>query len=73
MEDGKLARQKVDVITIQGDVAIIKHTISENMKLVTTILQKPLIGMGIRSFNESLKLIDELQDIEEQSKLANSE
>ena len=73
MEDGKLARQKVDVITIQGDVAIIKHTVSENMKLVTTILQKPLIGMGIRSSNETLKLNDELPEIEEEGELAQSE
>jgi len=73
MENGKLARQKVDVITIQGDMAIIKHTVSENMKLVTTILQKPLIGMGIRSSNETLKLNDELPEIEEEGKLAQSE
>jgi hypothetical protein len=68
-----LARQKVDVITIQGDVAIIKHTVSDNMKLVTTILQKPLIGMGIKSSNETLKLNDELPDIEEENELAQSE
>jgi membrane fusion protein (multidrug efflux system) len=73
MEDGKLAKQKVDVITIQGDVAIIKHTVSENMKLVTTILQRPLIGMGIKSSNETLKLNEELPDIEEENKLSYSE
>jgi len=73
MEDGKLAKKKVDVITIQGDVAIIKHTVSDNMKLVTTILQKPLIGMGIKSSNEALKLNDELPEIEEENELAHSE
>lgn len=73
MEDGKLAKQKVDIITIQGDVAIIKNTVSDNMKLVTTILQKPLIGMGIKSSNETLKLNDELPEIEEEGKLAQSE
>jgi len=70
MEDGKLAKQKVDVITIQGDMAIIKHTVSDDMKLVTTILQKPLIGMEIRSSNETLKLNEEIPDIEEESKLS---
>lgn len=70
MEDGKLAKQKVDVITIQGDMAIIKNTVSEDMKLVTTILQKPLIGMAIRSSNETLKLNEEMPDIEEESKLS---
>ena len=73
MEDGKLAKQKVDVITIQGDVAIIKHTVSEDMKLVKTILQRPLIGMGIKSSNETLKLNEELPDIEEENKLSYSE
>ena len=73
MEDGKLAKQKVDVITIQGDMAIIKHTVSEDMKLVTTILQKPLIGMGIRSSNETLKLNEELPVVEEESKLSYSD
>lgn len=72
MKDGKLAKQKVDVITIQGDMAIIKHTVSDNTKLVTTILQKPLIGMGIKSSNETLKLNDELPEIAE-DKLAQSE
>lgn len=72
MKDGKLAKQKVDVITIQGDMAIIKNTVSDNTKLVTTILQKPLIGMGIKSSNETLKLNDELPEIAE-DKLAQSE
>ncbi len=36
MEEGKLARLKVDVITIQGDVAISKHSVPDNMKLITT-------------------------------------
>jgi len=73
MENGKLAKQKVDVITIQGDIAIIKRTVSEDIKLVTTILQKPLIGMGIRSSNETLRLNEELPNIEEESKLSYSD
>ena len=73
MEDGKLAKQKVDVITIQGDMAIIKHTVYEDMKLVTTILQKPLIGMEIRSSNETLNLKEETPNVEEESKLSYSD
>ena len=73
MEDGKLARQKVDVITIQGDMAIIKHTVSEDMMLVTTILQKPLIGMEIKSSNETLNIKEEIPDVEEESKLSYSD
>jgi membrane fusion protein (multidrug efflux system) len=64
MEEGKLARIKVDVITIQGDVAIIKHSVPDDMKIVTTILQKPLIGMGIKSSNESIELIEEVPGID---------
>jgi multidrug efflux pump subunit AcrA (membrane-fusion protein) len=70
MEDGKLAKQKVDVITIQSDVAIIKHTIDDNIKLVTTILQKPLIGMNIESSNETLELKEELPGINESDQLS---
>ena len=70
MEEGKLARLKVDVITIQGDVAIIKHSVPDNMKIVTTILQKPLIGMSIKSSNESIELIEEVPGIEEETQLS---
>ena len=70
MEDGKLAKQKVDVITIQSDVAIIKHTIDDNIKLVTTILQKPLIGMNIESSNETLELKEELPGINKSDQLS---
>jgi len=59
LEDGKLAKRKVDVIAIQKDVAIISNTIPEDMQIVTTILQRPLIGMGIKSANESLELKEE--------------
>lgn len=60
MEEGKLARRKVEVITIQKDLAIIKNTVPDNMKIVTTILQKPLVGMSIKSANESLELKEEI-------------
>jgi membrane fusion protein, multidrug efflux system len=73
MEEGKLGRQKVDVITIQGDVAIIKNTVSDDMKIVTTILQKPLIGMNIKSANETLELKEEVTDIDEESTLSQAD
>ena len=55
MEEGKLAKEKVDVITIQGSKAIIRNTIPKNTTLVTTILQKPLIGMEILSSNKAVE------------------
>lgn len=73
MEDGKLGKQKVDVITIQGNVAIIKHTVPDNMKIVTTILQRPLIGMNIKSSNETLKLKEEIPDIEDSGQLSQAD
>jgi multidrug efflux pump subunit AcrA (membrane-fusion protein) len=73
MEEGKLARLKVDVITIQGDVAIIKHTVPDDMKIVTTILQKPLIGMNIKSSNESIELIEEVPVVEEETQLSQAD
>jgi multidrug efflux pump subunit AcrA (membrane-fusion protein) len=60
MEDGKLARRKVEVLAMQGNYAIIKKASEKDMKIVTTILQKPLIGMDIKSANESIELKEEL-------------
>lgn len=73
MEDGKLARRKVDVLAIQGDVAIIKNTVPEEMKVVTTILQKPLLGMNIKSVNESVELKEEVPDLDESENLSQAE
>lgn len=72
MEEGKLAKQSVEVVTIQGDVAIIKHTVDDNIKLVTTILQKPLLGMNIESSTETLELKEELPDINKGDQLSQS-
>ena len=46
LEKGKLAKKEVDLITIQGNKAIIKNTLPENTILVTTVLQKPLDWNG---------------------------
>jgi membrane fusion protein (multidrug efflux system) len=51
MDNGSLGRQRVEVVGYQGDVAIIRNTVPEQTVLVTTILQKPLLGMNIRSIN----------------------
>lgn len=59
LEYGKLAKRKVEVVAFQGDVAVIKNTLPDDIQIVTTILQKPLIGMQIKSANESLELKEE--------------
>lgn len=73
MEDGKLARRKVEVIAIQGDVAIIKNTVRGDMKIITTILQKPLIGMDIKSANESIELKEEVPTVDGEHQLSQTE
>jgi len=52
IKNGKLGRENVDVLTYQQDHAIISRSIPENSELVTTILQKPLVGMRISSIND---------------------
>jgi len=73
MEDGKLARREVEVVAIQGDVAIIKNTVPDETKIITTILQKPLIGMNIKSVNESIELKEEVPEVEEEHQLSQTD
>jgi multidrug efflux pump subunit AcrA (membrane-fusion protein) len=66
MKDGVLDQVAVDVVAHQGDVAVIENTIPERTVLVTTILQKPLVGMDIRSINmPDLNVDNELAETEE--------
>ena len=73
MEESKLARRKVDVLALQGNYAIIKKANEDDMKIVTTILQKPLIGMDIKSNNESIKLKEELPDDDKSKQLSQTD
>lgn len=61
--DGKLGRETVNVIAYQGQSAVIKKTIPENTRLVTTILQKPLVGMSVQTAEElaTAKLLEEMK------------
>lgn len=66
MDGGVLGRQPVEVVGYQGDVAIIRNTVPEQTVLVTTILQKPLLGMNIRSINmPDLNVEGELAETDE--------
>jgi multidrug efflux pump subunit AcrA (membrane-fusion protein) len=51
MTDGTLGRQQLDIVAFQGDIAIVRNSMLEATAIVTTILQKPLVGMDIRSIN----------------------
>ncbi|KAA3598383.1 MAG: HlyD family efflux transporter periplasmic adaptor subunit [Calditrichaeota bacterium] len=52
MVEGKLAREKVNVISFYKDFAILDNSLPRESKIIKTILQKPLIGMQIKDINE---------------------
>ena len=62
IEEGKLAREKIEVLTFQKDNAIVSKSIPSESKLITTILQKPLIGMKIDSINDPELVEEEVAD-----------
>jgi multidrug efflux pump subunit AcrA (membrane-fusion protein) len=51
MRDGSLDRQHFEVVAYQGDLALVRNTVPDEAVIVTTVLQRPLIGMSIRSIN----------------------
>jgi multidrug efflux pump subunit AcrA (membrane-fusion protein) len=62
MEDGTLGRQELELVGYQSDLAIVRNSVPDETVIVTTILQKPLIGMGIRSTN--------MPELQEETELA---
>jgi multidrug efflux pump subunit AcrA (membrane-fusion protein) len=64
MENHKLSKKLVDVAAMQNDIALIRRSLPENTKLVTTILQKPLVGMNIQTLDEPY-IPDEITEEEE--------
>lgn len=57
IDNGKLSKEKVNIIEIQQDNAIVSYDKAESLEIVTTILQKPLIGMAIQSINNIDKIV----------------
>jgi RND family efflux transporter MFP subunit len=71
MKDGTLGRQQLEVVAYQGDLAIVRNSFADETAIVTTILQKPLVGMDIRSINmPELNPESELAEDEAESGLA---
>jgi membrane fusion protein, multidrug efflux system len=66
IDDGKLNKAKIELVTIQGNTAIIKNTLQENTQIVTSILQKPLLGMRIKSTSD-VEVADGKSDEEQKS------
>lgn len=59
-EQSKLGRITVDIVSIQRDVVLIRRSLPDNIRIVTTILQKPLIGMSIQDV--SVKMVNTTED-----------
>lgn len=58
-EEGILGRQEISVRAVAGDSLYIDNTLPEGTEVITTILQKPLLGMKLSSVNEKVVLSDE--------------
>jgi multidrug efflux pump subunit AcrA (membrane-fusion protein) len=50
-DSSKLGRTKVNVLSVQGDTVLIEKTLPDSTKIITSILQKPLVGMKIEDVN----------------------
>jgi RND family efflux transporter MFP subunit len=50
-DSSKLGRARVNIISVQGDVVLVEKSLSDSTRIVTSILQKPLVGMPIEDVN----------------------
>lgn len=55
IQDGKLSREKMNVVEFQKERVIVAEQSEKELEIVTTILQKPLIGMPVKSLNHISK------------------
>ncbi len=46
-KNNKLASEPVEILVIQNDMAIVANNFPDNTEIITTILQKPLLGMQL--------------------------
>ena len=54
-DSSRLGRVTVNVLAIQGDQLLIERILPDSTKLITSILQKPLVGMKIEDVNDPAK------------------
>jgi multidrug efflux pump subunit AcrA (membrane-fusion protein) len=50
-DSSKLGRIRVNIVSVQGDMVVVDKLQGDSIKIVTSILQKPLIGMLIEDVN----------------------
>ena len=51
LNDGRLGIEKLNIVAVQRDKLIVSNDFNKDIQIVTTILQKPLIGMPIKSID----------------------
>jgi multidrug efflux pump subunit AcrA (membrane-fusion protein) len=56
IDEGKLARKKIDIVEVQKDKIIIANNFEKELEIVTTLIQKPLVGMQIKSLNHVVEI-----------------
>ncbi|MCK5591175.1 MAG: hypothetical protein KAI72_04395, partial [Candidatus Pacebacteria bacterium] len=53
-DSSRLGRARVNVVSMQGDLALIEKSLSDSIKIITSILQKPLLGMPIEDMSNAI-------------------
>lgn len=56
IENGRLAKEKLEVLEVQKEKVIVANKSNNDLEIVTTILQKPLLGMQIQSLDHVTEL-----------------
>lgn len=56
-DSNKLGRARVNVVSVQGDLILIEKSLRDSLRIVTSILQKPLLGMSVEDVN-TVNVID---------------
>ncbi|MFC1760374.1 efflux RND transporter periplasmic adaptor subunit [Candidatus Neomarinimicrobiota bacterium] len=57
-DSSKLGRARVNIISVQGDMVLVEKSLSDSTRIVTSILQKPLVGMPIEDVN-TINVVDD--------------
>lgn len=57
-DSSKLGRTRVNIVSVQGDLVLIEKSLRDSLRIVTSILQKPLLGMPIEDVNNIIVVND---------------
>lgn len=63
-KNNKLGIYPVEIVLVQKDNALIKRSLPSNTKIITTLLQKPLVGMPVRDLNDISSEISSADSLE---------